>query len=367
MDIQSFKIALKSMIYHIAKLLGLFKLAVKLTDNDYRILCYHSGSIHDEHLFWSGVFITENIFKKHLKLINRYHFNVLPLGEALKKAKQYKIPRRSLVFTFDDGFYSTKKVIEPLLKEANYPATLYVTSYYVVHQRPIFNVILSYMFFKTQIKSFDIAFFNGEQHTFNTKDNSSNCSIEMINEYAKTLDENEQNQLLKNISNQLHINLDLLIDQRIFHNLNADELKTIHKNGIFDIQLHTHRHNLPNDEDGIRYEIQKNRKILSEISGKQEEALVHFCYPSGVWNESHLKPLKKLGIVSATTMEPGVNKLEAEPLTLKRIHCSNSQPLILFEAEITGFNTLLMNKLNTLTNIKQKFMSLLIVWKKDSH
>lgn len=359
MNTRNFKVTLKSTIYKIAKLLGFFKLALKLTENEYRILCYHGGSIHDEHLFWPGVFISEGIFKKHLTLIRKYNFKVLPLGETVKKAKQHELPRRSLVLTFDDGFYSTKKVIEPLLNEANYPATLYVTTYYVVHQRPIFNIVLPYMFFKTQINSFDITFSNGEQHTFNTKDNSSKCSIEIIKKYAQTLDENVQNQLLINISMQLHIDLDLLLHQRIFHNLNVDELKTIHENGIFDIQLHTHRHNLPNDDDGIIYEIQKNRKILSEMSGKQEETLVHFCYPSGIWDEQHLIPLKKLGIISATTLDLGLNNLEADTLTLKRILCANNQPLIFFEAEISGFNNLLMNKLNALKNMKQKFMSLL--------
>ncbi len=347
----SMKIILKSLIYYIAKLLGLFQLALKLTENEYKILCYHGGAIHDEHLFWPGVFISEKRFKQHLDVIRKYSFHVLPLSQAIEKASRHDLPKNTLIFTFDDGFFSTKKVIEPLLKKAGYPATLYVTTYYVMHQRPIFNVTLRYMLFRTKVKTFDLTFFNGEQHTFKTKDKD----ILRIIEYAKTIEENKQIQLLELISEQLQFDIDSLIQQRLFHNLNPEELREIQKNGIFDIQLHTHRHNLSNDIENIVYEIKKNRKILSETTGKDENTLIHFCYPSGIWNEQHIKILKKLGIVSATTMDPGINNTNSDKLKLKRINCSNNQPLILFEAEITGFNILISNKMNTLKDMKQNF------------
>jgi hypothetical protein len=105
---------------------------------------------------------------------------------------------------------------------------------------------------------------------------------------------------------------------------------------------------LPNNEDDITYEIQKNKKIISDITGKQENNLVHFCYPSGIWNKEQLIILNKLGILSATTLDVGLNTIEANPLSLKRIHCVDSKPLIIFEAEITGFDMLIRNKLNSI-------------------
>lgn len=355
MDNWSFKNLIRLLVYGLAKSLGLFRLALKLTENDYRILCYHGGSIDDEHIFWPNVFISEDVFKKHLNLIQKYHFKVLPLDEVIKNASQYKVLKKGLVLTFDDGFYNTK-TIEPLLKKENYRATLYVTTYYVTHQRPIFNIALPYILFKTKAQSFDISF-NGEHHAFNIKKNG--FDLKIINEYAKTLNESEQNQLLKKISIQLNFDLDVLIQQRLFNNLNADELKTIHKNGNFDIQLHTHRHALPNDMDGIIYEVKKNRKLLSEMTGKKEESLVHFCYPSGLWNNNHLLPLKNLNISSATTLDPGLNNYKTDPLQLKRILCTNNQPLLFFEAELTGFKTLIKNKLNVFKYMKHKYMTLL--------
>lgn len=345
MNMDGFKLILRCSVFYVAKIFGLFRLALWLTENDYRILCYHGGSIDDEHLFWPGMFISSTVFEKQLKLIYKYQFNVLPLDLVVKKARLHKLPKKSLVLTFDDGLYSTKKILEPILKKANYPATLYITTYYVDHQRPIFNVAVSYLFFKTQLKSFDIIFFNGTQHTFTTKGSKSTSSINTINDYAKKLDENKQNQLLQNIGTLLNIDVSFLWEDRIFHNVNADELKAIHDNGVFDIQLHTHRHDLPVDETFVIYEIQENRKVISSIIEKQDATLVHFCYPSGLWDKKHLPQLTKLGIVSATTVESGLNNAETDPLKLKRILCTNNRPLIVFEAEITGFNALLVSLL----------------------
>ena len=350
LKIKNFKLGIKCTIYYIAKLFGLFQLAIKLTENDFRILCYHSGSIHDEHLFCPSVFITPIILKKHLQLIEKYRFNVLPLDIVIKKTIQKDLSKRSLVLTFDDGFFSTKQIIEPILKKANYKATLYLTTYYVTHQRPIFNIALAYLFFKSEKKSFDITFLNGESRTFATKDNKAKNSLEVINEYAKGLDEHQQNQLINNIGLQLQVNMELIFDQRIFHNMNPSELKALDKGGVFDIQLHTHCHHLSDDDNSVEYEIQKNRRIISDIISKPEDTLVHFCYPSGIWNKKHLILLKTNGIVSATTLNPGLNTFDTDLLLLNRILCTNTKPLIIFEAEITGFNSLFMNS--------QKFMLL---------
>ena len=113
--VNTLKLRLKCTVYHIAKLLGLFKLAVKLTENEYRILCYHSGSIHDEHLFWPGVFISKSVFERHLQLINQYQFDVLSLDTLIKQVLEETPLKKKLILTFDDGFYSTKQIIEPIL------------------------------------------------------------------------------------------------------------------------------------------------------------------------------------------------------------------------------------------------------------
>ena len=341
----------KCIIYYSAKSLGLFKLALKLTENKSRILCYHGGSIEDEHLFEPTVFISTEVFKKHLQLIKKYQFKVLPLDTLVDDMANRRLQKRSLVLTFDDGLYNTT-LLEPLLKEAQYPATLYVSSYYISHQSPIFNLTFAYLFFKTKHKSFSIALHEGKEQVFETKGKAGFHAKLTFIAFAPTVSEEKQNQLLQQLSVLLDVDLEPIISKRLFHNVTRDELNALHEEGVFDVQLHTHRHNLPLDEKEFIYEIVKNRQVLSEMTGKNGESIRHFCYPCGVWNTNQFEPLKKLGVISATTLEPGLNEIDENVMSLKRILCDDDKSLIFFEAHLTGFHALLKENVN---RIKQLF------------
>lgn len=56
--------------------------------------------------------------------------------------------RRDLVITIDDGFYSVAALAAPILRDAGFTATIYVTTYYA-NNNPIFRIALQYLFWKT--------------------------------------------------------------------------------------------------------------------------------------------------------------------------------------------------------------------------
>lgn len=343
------KLAIKCLCYYLAKSLGLFKLAMKYTENENRILCYHGGSISDEHVFLSGMFISQKIFKKQLQIIKKYGFNVLPLDAVVKQLKAKTLPKKSLVITFDDGFYNTM-TLEPLLKEFCYPATLYVTTYYVTHQRPNFNVTLWYLFSKTHIKSLSLKLNQSEEIAIETKSASTRKSVIKIIEYAQNLPEEEQDQLLQHISEKLEVDLDIIRSQRLFHNITEEELKALHERQVIDVQLHTHHHVLPKSETGFIQTIEQNRDVLAQILDINPSKLCHFCYPHGTWSKQDFPLLKQLDIKSATTLDNGLNSIDSEPLALKRLLCLEDTPIIIYEAHLTGFRLLLSNLLR---NLKQ--------------
>lgn len=335
---QRFMLLSKYSIYYLARFLGLFKLAVRLTQNETRILCYHGGSIEDEHVFNASVFISQKGLKNHLKLINKYQFNVLPLENIVNGINQGVLPKRSLVLTFDDGFYNTT-LLEPVLKEAKYPATLYVSTYYVMHQSPVFTMALAYLLYKTSVETFTITLNDEKTYTFKTKSREAVVNtLTILIPFFKTLEEKQQNNLLRQIASLLEVDIENLWNKRLFHNVTADELKALDAGGVFDIQLHTHRHKLPANEEEFIYEIEKNRQLLSEITGKNPSTFCHFCYPSGIWNDTQFTLLKRLGIRSATTLDSGFNSANENVLALKRIICHDTYPLIILEANISGFN-----------------------------
>ena len=54
------------------------------------------------------------------------------------------------MITIDDGWYSIKAVAHKMLKEKSYPYTIYHTSYYSSKETPIYNLVVPYIFWKTQ-------------------------------------------------------------------------------------------------------------------------------------------------------------------------------------------------------------------------
>jgi peptidoglycan/xylan/chitin deacetylase (PgdA/CDA1 family) len=115
--------------------------------------------------------------------------------------------------------------------------------------------------------------------------------------------------------------------------LSSSELAGLHREGL-DIQLHTHRHRLPEDPTSVMAEIADNRRVLEPIVGQR---LVHLCYPSGVWSEKHWPALKEAGIETATTCEPGINYPTTPMLRLHRFLDGQDVPALDFEAEVSGF------------------------------
>lgn len=140
---------IKELFWRLSWLLGLFHLAKHAQRRRLRILCYHGFELHDESRFKPGLFMSTATFKKRLQLIHRYGFTVLPLDEALQRLRARSLPPHSVTITIDDGFHSVSRVGAALLHAYHYPATIYVTTYYVQHQRPVFRLLIQYMFWKT--------------------------------------------------------------------------------------------------------------------------------------------------------------------------------------------------------------------------
>jgi peptidoglycan/xylan/chitin deacetylase (PgdA/CDA1 family) len=64
-------------------------------------------------------------FAAQLDLIGRL-FNVLPLGEAVRRLRDGHLPPRAVCITFDDGYANNCDVALPVLKSRGMPATVFV-------------------------------------------------------------------------------------------------------------------------------------------------------------------------------------------------------------------------------------------------
>ena len=305
------------------------------------ILGYHGFQVRDEAAFRPILFMRPEVFQQRLDVLQKNGFPVITLNDALDRLQSNTLPDNSVVITIDDGFFSVLDLAAPILSRFNYPSTLYVTSYYVSKPSPIFRLAIQYLFWRTDKKEFSpVNSTWSPQTTVNLQSAETREDLiwKIIDYGEQHRSELERTAISREVSLQLGLDYDEIVDSRSLSLLDATELSSLKEYEI-DIQSHTHRHEFPsNDTVKAERELSENLEYLSAQTGIRP---VHFCYPSGIWNQSGYPVLEKSGIKSATTCQAGLNTTDTSPLALYRILDQDNLSQIEFEAELFGFSELL--------------------------
>jgi hypothetical protein len=131
-----------------ARALGLFALARWMTRSELRILAYHGAALGDENRFSPGLFMSEATFAQRMAFLADRGYRVIGLDHALGALSRGDLPDFATVITMDDGWYGTCRLMSPILKRHGFPATFYVSTYYVEKQTQVFNVAVGYVLWK---------------------------------------------------------------------------------------------------------------------------------------------------------------------------------------------------------------------------
>lgn len=299
------------------------------------ILAYHGISLSDEHIWNGSQFISPDTFRSRLELLKKSKCAVLPLDQALEQLYASDLPDRAVAITFDDGTSDFSRKAFPLLKEFDLPATLYLTTFYTHYQRPVFDLMCSYLLWKGRNATLDLKKFTGQDlRTELTRNDAREAALSQIHIFARArkLSAEEKDEFAAELAARLDVDYNALLKQRIMHNLTAEEVGQLARDGV-DVQLHTHRHRTPKDRQLFLREIEDNRASILEMTGRKAS---HFCYPSGVYDPMFLPWLKEAGVVSATTCEAGFASRSSNPLLLPRFLDNESLSDIEFESWLTG-------------------------------
>jgi len=327
---------MKQTILKLARLCGLFALSRRLTRGQLRILCYHGIWIGDAPHFGDCLFMRPDTFAARLDLLARAGYPVLGLADALEQLEKGSLPDAAVVITIDDAWYGITRHMLPALTERGLPATLYVTTYYALAQRPVLNVLVNFMVARARtLPPIDTLVPDpGPQPDPSQRADYSTAlatRVDALDTLALRWD------AIRRIADQLGVDLDTIDTGRWFHLMDEDELRAAQAAGI-DIQLHTHTHRMHGfNGEKVRTELDKNRHELSRILGVSPSGFSHFCYPSGVHGPEVYPLLKAAGLQSATTTDFGLNPPGSNPFALKRILDCQSMSDLELEARLSGF------------------------------
>jgi peptidoglycan/xylan/chitin deacetylase (PgdA/CDA1 family) len=304
------------------------------------IIGYHGTSLEDEHLWRPSLYIDRQKLHQRFEFLKTAHCSVLPLGEALQRLHAGDLPARSVALTFDDGTYDFYRQAYPLLKDYGFPATVYQTTYYTSVERPVFNLICSYMLWTRRNEVIADGRDVGLQGHLDLR--SASGRSEVMRGLIQLSERDQQSALQKDeiaaqLARVLKIDYDQLKAKRILQLMNGSEVAEIAKNSV-DVQLHTHRHRTPEEEALFRKEIRDNRFRIQELTATQPN---HFCYPSGVYRPAFLPWLRDERVVSATTCDAGLATRRSEILLLPRFLDSQNCKQIEFESWVAGAGDLL--------------------------
>ena len=304
------------------------------------ILGYHGISLDDEHQWDPSLYMTPDCFRRRMQLLKDSNCTVLPLAEAIRSLYRQDLPEKCVALTFDDGTYDFYKAAHPILREFDFPATVYLTTYYSHYPKPVFDVICSYLLWKGRSARLDFKEITGQEMTVDLSDDGlRTSSVDQLRKFARDhkLSAEEKDSLAASIAAQLKIDYDALRAKRLMQILSPDEVKTLATEGV-DIQLHTHRHRVPMDRSLFLREIYDNRNSVQAMTGTVAS---HFCYPSGFYDQAFLPWLEEAGIVSATTCDLGFASRQSHPLMLPRLLDISGLSDIEFEGWLTGVSAAL--------------------------
>jgi len=286
--------------------------------NNLRILTYHKVSDNCPYL---GLATGASNFRKEMEFLRR-HYRIITLDEAVNLLKKReRIPRKTVVITFDDGDKGIFHNAFPVLKELQIPATIFLTVNPIETKEPVWFDFVIYTIENTKRRTLNLGRFGLGKYLLNTQEEKKEA-IESIVSFIKTLDKKKWESFFNFLYETLAI--ERSVSQKLSKDiLEWEDIKFMKDNGIT-FGAHTMTHpiltNISLEE--ARREICDSKKIIEERIGEEVRL---FAYPNGArndFNQGIIDILKNNYFSCACTMIDGADN--SNPFALRRV-CINDE------------------------------------------
>jgi peptidoglycan/xylan/chitin deacetylase (PgdA/CDA1 family) len=305
------------------------------------VLCYHGVARHDEDEWSPELYITPARLRQRLQFLRDGGYTILPLRDATRRLYDGTLPERTVALTFDDGTVDFAETAVPILREFNAPATLYLTTYYSIARLPVFDTMLAYVLWRGRGHPVPDFKLHGQDVPLVAEDEVAllrTWSLVYDVVLRRELNTHARDQVLALIADAMGVDYAEIKSRSTMRIMPPETVQALPAD-LIDVQLHTHRHRMPQDHAAFARELMDNARAIRETRG-EDVKLDQFCYPSGVYHTSAFAWLREQGVRFATTCEPALASPRTDPLLLPRYVDSMEQSAVTFEAWVSGFAAL---------------------------
>jgi peptidoglycan/xylan/chitin deacetylase (PgdA/CDA1 family) len=239
-------------------------------------------------------------------------FNVLPLGEAVRRLQEGSLPARALCITFDDGYANNLTVAAPILISRNLPATVFVSTGFTGGGRMWNDTLIEMV--RVAPTELDLSRFELGAYAL-TDIAARRVAIDALIGKLKYLE--PQARLARVDEIAAHVGRELPNDLM----MTETQLRELHAQGI-EIGAHTVNHPILTriDDDRARAEILGSKRRLEEIVGKP---ITTFAYPNGRphrdYESRHVTIARDCGFDCAVSTAWGAATRRSDPFQIPRV------------------------------------------------
>jgi peptidoglycan/xylan/chitin deacetylase (PgdA/CDA1 family) len=299
---------------------GALRLAGEMAGQGIVILLYHSVfEGPDSHQNTLDMGHSVEIFRRQMEIIAR-GYDVITMDEIPSfLSGEKRMPRRPVTVTFDDGYANNFEVATPVLNQYGIPATFYITTDCVDHNRLPWIARIRRAFRTTQQNSWQApdgrVTFSLVNHDLREIARVAAC------EYCAQLAGATQGQVIEMIETALGVEPPTPETCRM---LTWDELRRMVRSG-HTVGSHTVSHpNLAHVvADELKTELVESKRRLEQELGVP---VPHFAYPNPIltphWSTRTVAAIRRAGYRTAVIATPGIVRRKDDPLCLHRVASS---------------------------------------------
>jgi L-malate glycosyltransferase len=290
--------------------------------NGIRILAYHD--IGDGR--YLNLSVPEKVFKMHIEFLIKNKYNIISLKRAVAMLKTgERVPDKTVVITFDDGYKSMLTSVYPLVKQYQIPIAIFLSVGPLETGRPLFVDMLRFAFEKTFEKKLDLTSLGLQQYTLDTNSERMKA-IADINNYGKQKCNEIKEQIIASVFAALKIDIE---DPRLKSiTLNWNEVAWMNQQGIT-FGAHTVSHPVLANvcKEDARIELSESKRIIELNIGENVD---FFAYPFGsrdCYTLEIRKMVEENKFTAACVLTSGMNKAGEDLFLLKRTNITYSSAL----------------------------------------